>query len=311
MADHETKVTLTGEDKTGPMFKSVQSSISATAKEMEKQLGYGPKESAYWQKRAQDTKHYYDDFLKMQVEAKKRMEDAAAAAAKGGKAGEDAMAKQKTAAQLLTGELAKMVGGYLSVSTAVNTATKAFTAFAAQQRTVSELRNATGATGNMAREIVKNIEEIGVASGTSFDKANEAFTNLRETMNLTNEQALKLLPSVITQAAGANTSLSTFSKAFGDYMRNMNVPLEDANKIMEQFSFASGNMGVNLEKAGPHMAKMAEAARRWGYEGTKGSAVIMSMLAESSKMSEQWTPTAFRQTRVYSCSWGTTAVSGW
>jgi len=134
------------------------------------------------------------------------------------------------------------------------------------------------------RKLGKNIEEIGVASGTSFDKANEAFTNLRETMNLTNEQALKLLPSVITQAAGANTSLSTFSKAFGDYMRNMNVPLEDANKIMEQFSFASGNMGVNLEKAGPHMAKMAEAARRWGYEGTKGSAVIMSMLAESSKI---------------------------
>lgn len=284
MADNETKVTLTGEDKTGAMFKGASKNAAEYIKQLEKILQINESARKAMETSRRENHKTYTQQLETILKNNRAYNEANEAAKKGGKESEAAIRKQVSASQLLTRELASMAGGYLSVSAAISTATKAYTSFAAQQRVVSQLQNATGATSAAAKEVIKSIEEISAASGTHADKANEAFNNLRETMNLTNAQALKMLPSVITQAAGANSELTSFSKAFGDYMRNTKTPITDSNKAMEMLSHTAHAYGLNLEKAGPALAKLGEAGARWGYEGIKGQAKLNAMAAESSQV---------------------------
>jgi Phage tail lysozyme len=291
MADNETKVTLTGEDKSGPAFKSMQKNVADTIRQMEKFLNMSVKEQEHFRKRAADTNRTYQGLLEAQVKSKKAFDENlalinknTAASGASGKAGTQATNMQTTAAKALSRELQMVAGRYLSVGAAIAVATKGYAAFADESRKISQLRNATDATTASATDAIKAIRSIGIESAVSFEAAHEAFTNLRETMDLSSAEALKLLPKVIAQAHASNASLGQFSKSFGDYMRNMKAPIEESDKALEMMTYSAGKLGMNLDKMGPNFAKLAETGRRWGYESIDGMARLNAMAAESSKI---------------------------
>ena len=272
MVDHTSKITLKGEDKTGPAFKSWQKNISDTAKELEKLLGYGERESKNWQRRAKDTRMYYDDFLKMQLKARQAQEAADAAAVKGGNAVTDAHEKQRGAAKAVADEIRNMVGRYASMGAAADAARRAYLGFAEGERKMLVLQNTTKATTAAIGASEKALREASRVTGTSFDEALNSANKLRTGLNITLDDAIKKFPRLAVVAKGMGVSAGDLGKITTDFMRNMNIPATQFNESMELVAGIVRETNIDIKDLIGTSGELGEVAKEAGYKGQEGLA---------------------------------------
>ena len=283
MPDNETKITLTGEDKTGPMHKSAQKNISDTAKELEKLLGYGEKESRYWQKRAKDTRTYYEDFLKMQVRAREATRAHDEAREAGNRKVTEGITRQTTAASGLASGLVALAGRYVSVTAAAETARRAFLNFAAAEKQMKQLQNTTGMTDTQVRRFSDSLDQMANDTKNTSEDANISLKMLRNGMNLTAEEAKKMFPQVAVQSHGMNTGLLEGSKLITDFVRNFKIAKQDAPQAMEAVSFAIRKLGLDAGELAPHADKVASSMNSMGYTGIPGLTKTLALIASLKK----------------------------
>ena len=273
MADQESKITLTGEDKTGAMYKSAKKNADDYIKSLEKILQINESTKRAMEATRRSNHMTYQEQLENVLKHRKALDDAAAAARNAGKGAEEGANKQVTAAQKVNNAIQGVLKSHLSLIGAAEAARRSYLGFAESERKMIQLGNATKATKEALGESEAALRKAAQVTGTHFDEALESADKLRTGLNITLDEAIRRFPRLAVVAKGLrNTTSGDLAKVTTDFMRNMNIPATQFNETMEMLAGIVRETNIDMKDLVGTSGELGQMAQDAGYKGTDGIA---------------------------------------
>jgi hypothetical protein len=280
MVDHTSKITLTGEDKTGAMYKSAKRNADEYIKSLEKILQINESTSKALAARRRENgltyKEQLETILKSNVAFNEHLKSI--------QAGTKATEQQGKAVKGVTGELMAMASRYLTVAAAGEAARRSFLAFAETDKKIALLGTATNLVGAALDEVGEKLKENAKNTTTSFEATYAGMEKLRNGMNITAQQATAMTTRLNMVAKGMGMAPEALGELTANVMRNLKIPREEFGKTLEMISASRKMFNIDMDTMASHSSELSQTFKDMGLEGINGLARMQAMLGSATNI---------------------------